>query len=45
MIAAAGFLAQEAVSGATWGTFWGRRLDEGQRRLGSKQTPTQPAMK
>ena len=24
MIAAAGFLAQEAVSGATWGTFWGR---------------------
>ena len=24
MIAAAGFLAQEAVSGATWGAFWGR---------------------
>ena len=24
MIAAAGFLAQEAVSGETWGTFWGR---------------------
>ena len=23
MIAAAGFLAQEAVSGDTWGTFWG----------------------
>jgi hypothetical protein len=23
MIAAAGFLAQEAVSGATWGTYWG----------------------
>lgn len=24
MIAAAGFLAQEAVSGQTWGTYWGR---------------------
>ena len=23
MIAAAGFLAQEAVSKATWGTYWG----------------------
>jgi len=23
MIAASGFLAQEAVSGATWGTWWG----------------------
>jgi hypothetical protein len=22
MIAAAGFMAQEAVTGATWGTFW-----------------------
>jgi len=23
MLAAAGFLAQEAVSGETWGTYWG----------------------